>query len=109
MHDIVGIKVRDEKRGWVGFITYAGLWDEADEATLLQTVGRHLRRFDVHDVRDIRVCGSLQEISSGKFFYETVVLLGQKRVPHGAMYGDWKTSMRLALEEGFEIYSVGDL
>lgn len=109
MHDIVGIRVRDEKRGWLGFITYARIWDEEDEATLLATVARHLDRFDVRDMCEMQACDSLQELRTGKYFYETLVLLGQKRVPHGAMYGDWKTSMRLALEEGFEIYPVGEL
>lgn len=49
MDNVVAIKVRDAKRGWVGLITWGRLWDPVDETELLRAVVRHLSGFGITD------------------------------------------------------------
>ncbi len=76
---------------------------------MIQRVIDHLAGFGIDDAVEIELCESLAEISSAKFFYEALLSFASERIPFGEEYEAWKTSKRLALESGADIYFAGKL
>jgi hypothetical protein len=109
MDDVVAIKVRDAKRGWVGFVTWGRLWGALNEEKLLETIRPHFCGFGISEPSEINVCNSLREIESGEYFYEAIIAFSWKTPPFGDAYKAWKKKRRKALQSGGEIYFVGSL
>jgi hypothetical protein len=109
MEDVVGIKVRDAKRGWVGFMTWGRLWDPIDDAELLSAIRAHLHTFGVEQPEVVALCSSLRELRSATYFYEALVYFSWNRPSFGDEYAAWQNERRNQLEQGREIYFLGDL
>ena len=109
MDDVVAIKVRNAKRGWVGLVTWGRLWDPVDEAELLRAVGHHLSGFGILEPQETHLCKSLREVQSGEYFYEALIDFSWNRPPFGEQYEAWKGQKRRDIEEGRDIYFVGAL
>jgi hypothetical protein len=109
MENVVAIKVRDAKRGWVGLMTWGRLWDTLDDKVLLEAVKSALSGFGIREPHEIYVCNSLREIQSGEYFYEAVINFSWKRPDFGDGFEAWQNERRENLMHGREIYCVGSL
>jgi hypothetical protein len=109
MDDVVGIKVRDAKRGWVGFMTWGRLWDPVDDTELLKAVRAHLHTFGIEQPEELELCSSLRELRTADFFYEAIINFSWRPSPFGDDDDAWKNARRAELEEGRSIYFLGDL
>jgi hypothetical protein len=109
MEDVVAIKIRDVRRGWVGAMTWGRLWDPIDDRELLEAIKRHLSGFGIEEPVEIQLCSSLREIESGEYFYEALLKFSWKPPAFGPRYEDWRAERKAALEQGREIYFVGSL
>jgi hypothetical protein len=109
MDDVIGVRVRDAKRGWVGFVTYGRLWDRVDPANELAAISAHFSTFGIKEPVDVRLCDSLQELASAKYFYEALLTFAWQPVPFGPGYEAWRAEMRSAVENGKHIFYVGEI
>jgi hypothetical protein len=109
MEDVVGLKVRDAKRGWVGFVTWGRLWDAVDEDAVAEAVKPHLAGFGISEPQEILVCTSLAEIQSGQYFYEALLSFSWNAPAFGPRYEEWRNEKRAAVREGRELYFIGPL
>lgn len=108
--DVVGIKVRDAQRGWVGLITWGRLWDAVDDTELLQVVGKHLHTFGIEHPEELAVCPSLRDLQSVEYFYEGILSFSWKPPPVGTKQrSEWQNKMREELRTGRGIYFIGAL
>jgi hypothetical protein len=109
MEDVVGIRVRDKRCGWVGFVTWGRLWDPVDDKKLLEVVGQHLATCAIEEPEGIALCNSLRDIQSAEYFYEALIAIASRPIPFGDKYDTWKKRMRSELQKGRESYFVGVL
>jgi hypothetical protein len=109
MDDVVGIKVRDPERGWVGFMTWGRLWDPVADAELLRAIRAHLRTLGIEQPEELELCSSLRELRSAEYFYEAIINFSWRPPPFGDGYDAWKDARRAELEEGLSIYFLGNL
>lgn len=109
MDDVVAIKVRDGKRGWVGFITWGRLWDPVDDTELLGAIRPHLHECGIDEPLEVVLCSALREVQSGEYFYEALLKFSWNGPTFGANYAAWREARRDDLKRGREIYCVGSL
>jgi hypothetical protein len=109
VEDVVGIKVRDKKRGWMGLMTWGRLWDPVDATELLRVVKRHFTTCGIDEADEVEVCWSLRDLSSAEYFYEAILHFSWNPPPFGDTYADWRNARRKDLEEGRGIYFLGSL
>jgi hypothetical protein len=111
MDDIVGVCVLSPGRGWLGFLTYGRLWDSTDEAELVAAVRANLPVFGLYSSDEVRVCTSLQELSSCPYFFEGLLGFAWKPIPFGDAYDQWREERRAELlsGKGDGLYCVGVL
>lgn len=109
MEDVVAIKVVDDERGTIGFLTWGRLWSAVDETKLLEVVRANLAIFGLHTPREVVVCSSLREVESSEYFYEGILHFAWSPPPFGRKYEDWKKQKRRDVKSGREIYCLGAL
>jgi 1,4-dihydroxy-2-naphthoyl-CoA synthase len=54
-----------------------------------------------------RVCTSLQEAAAQPYFFEALLGMAQRSIPHGDDYEAWRQERAMAMKEGREIYFLG--
>jgi hypothetical protein len=89
VEDINGVRVRDAKRGWVGFVTYGRLWDPVDPSNELRVISAHFSTFGI-EALEVQLFDSLQELASAPYFYEALISFAWNPVPLGSGYEAWK-------------------
>lgn len=65
----------------------------------------------IDEIKEIRVCESLQEVSSGKYFYEALFELSNEGIPFGkGAHARWLKERRKELAKGtLDPYFLGKL
>jgi hypothetical protein len=110
MEDVVGIRVRDAKNGWFGFVTWGRLWDPVDETELIRAVKPHLTGFHgITDPQEVHVCNSLRDLRSAEYFYEALISFSWDCPPFGDSYDAWRKQKQRDVQDGRDIYFVGAL
>ena len=106
MEDIIAIKVvtGSEKKF---FLTWGRIFDRVDEQKIIDIIKGFLSVYRIKEYQQIRVCESIQEASSAKYFFECLFKMSQKKIPFGVGYKKWQSSMRKKIETGKEIYFLG--
>ncbi len=106
MDDIVAIKVSVKRKNYY-FLTWGRIFHPVDSTQLLEVIKPHLKSYALENFTAIELCDSLQEASSGEYFYEGLFNLSQTKIPFGKNYPKWKVKMVKALKAGKEIYFLG--
>lgn len=110
MEDVVGIKVRDAKNGWFGFVTWGRLWDAVDGTELIRAVTPHLTGFqDITHPQEVQICNSLRDLRDAEYFYEGLISFSRERPPYGDGYEAWRKRKQRDIQDGRDIYFIGAL
>ena len=109
MEDIVAIRVRVKDNTDHFFLTWGRLPESVNERPLLDAVRNNLRKFSLpSEPIAVSLCDSLQEASHAPYFYESLFVLSQKRIPYGKRYAAWAANTWQLIREGNELYYLGD-
>jgi hypothetical protein len=108
MEDIVGVRVVDRERGEFGFITWGRVFGPVEEAKLAAAVRISAERCGLGAIESVTVCESLQALSGHPYFFEALLEFAREAKPRGAGYVKWLAGKRKAVEQGREIYFLGD-
>ena len=80
-----------------------------DGGVLIEKVEPHLAHASLGgEVESVEVCDSLQAAAKARYFFEGLFAMSQKRIPFGANYDSWSAEIRSRIEEGREIYYLGE-
>jgi hypothetical protein len=107
--DIVGFRVLNSQRRWVGLLTYGRLWEPIDDSDLKAAVRASLPKFGLQSTDEICLCDSLQELRSCPYFYEGFLSFAWHPIPFGDDYEEWRAQMRARVLSGDSIHCVGEL
>lgn len=90
------------------YVTWGRLFSAVDPEPLIAAVQPHITKQELgEDVTSIRVCNTLQEASSGPYFYEALFEFAQRPIPFGKGYDAWAAKKRKQLKKGKELYYLG--
>jgi len=107
MEDIVAIRVVDSEGEEHYFLTWGRIFDAVDPAPLLEAVTPHLSNFGIKNFSEIKLCRSLREASTQKYFYECFFSRCQQKIPFGDGYEEWRQERKAKIEGGKEICYLG--
>jgi hypothetical protein len=107
MEDLIALEVVDKKRGRAAFLTWGRLFDRVDTSQIEAVVTAAIKKFGFSEILSIRVCDSLQEVASYRYFFEKFFLFSREPIPFGPKYKIWAAKKRRALKAGREIALIG--
>jgi hypothetical protein len=106
--DIVAIRVTDSKARKHYFLTWGRIFDSMDPTELESVVAKHASNFGIKNPRTVSVCDSLQNASTGRYFYEHLFHLSQERIPFGeSTYWRWRAKMKRQILSGQQLFYCG--
>jgi hypothetical protein len=86
MEDIVAARVRDNSGKWYGFMTWGRIVDRIDDAWVEEIVLANARQCAIPEVVEVRVCDSLSEVATCRYFYEGLFHFANAGIPLGTSY-----------------------
>ena len=90
MEDLVAARVHDHAGEWYGFMTWGRIVDCVDDSWLKEIVRVDASLCGIEGITEIRVCDSLSEVASCRYFYEGLFHFANAGIPFGASYDAWK-------------------
>jgi len=110
MEDVVGLIGIDSKRYSVAFMTWGRLFDRVDDSRLIEIVSARSKNFVGAPIKSIRICGSLNDVSGYKYFFDALLHFAWRPIPFGTKtYDRWRAATRKKLISGEELYFLGRL
>lgn len=108
MEDWVAVEVRTDMAQSGFFITWGRIQDTVDPGPLEGLILRTAGQFQIGgEPLSARVCASLQDAAGQPYFYEALLSIAQQPIPRGEGFEDWRRERAEAMEEGREIYFLG--
>jgi hypothetical protein len=92
LEDVVGITGKDSAGVDVAFMAWGRLFDAVEEANLLETVRVHSPKYVSGPINSLKLCDSLAQVSSYKYFYEALLHFAWEPIPFGDKYEAWRDS-----------------
>jgi hypothetical protein len=110
MEDVVAIVGTDSKKRSVAFMTWGRLYDRVDESELISVVAAQSKNFAGAPMKNLRLCGSLRDVSQYEYFFEALFYFCWRPIPFGTkIYSRWRTAARKRLESGKDLLFLGSL
>jgi hypothetical protein len=100
MEDIVAARVRDSSGKWYGFMTWGRIVDRIDDAWVEEIVLANARQCAIPEAVEVRVCDSLSEVATCRYFYEGLFHFANAGIPLGTSYEAWRQDRLAEFEQG---------
>jgi hypothetical protein len=108
VEDVIAARVRDDSGKWYGFMTWGRIVDRIDSSWVEQVVRADANKCAIAEVAEVRVCDSLTEVSTCRYFYEGLFHFANAGIPFGPSYETWRKARLDELMKGTaDVYFLG--
>ena len=109
MEDIVAVAVELDNGEERFFMTWGRIQDTVDPEPLEQLVLKHCVGYSLGGKPvKTRMCWTLQEAAHAPHFYEGLFSFSQRPIPFGDHYQTWRAERNKRMQQGKELYYLGN-